>query len=116
MKCSKTLSICAGAKGEGVLSASLQGLGARERGLILLCVDVTFTVSLRHARQSPNLLGMQRWKKKKRFLLLGSLAQSEDGEGASLLMAPDSFPWSWGPGLLIDFFFFSLFFFFNLLL
>lgn len=66
MKCSKTLSICAGAKGEGVLSASLQGLGARERGLILLCVDVTFTVSLRHARQSPNLLGMQRWKKKKK--------------------------------------------------
>lgn len=113
MKCSKTLSICAGAKGEGVLSASLQGLGARERGLILLCVDVTFTVSLRHARQSPNLLGMQRWgeKKKKRFLLLGSLAQSEDGVGASLLMAPDSFPWSWGPALLIDFFFFSLFFF-----
>lgn len=66
MKCSKTLSICAGAKGEGVLSASLQGLGARERGLILLCVDVTFTVSLRHARQSPNLLGMQRWEKKKK--------------------------------------------------
>lgn len=40
--------------------------------------------------------GCRDGKKKKRFLLLGSLAQSEDGVGASLLMAPDSFPLSLG--------------------
>ena len=56
-------------------------------------------------------------KKKKRFLLLGSLAQSEDGVGASLLMAPDSFPLSLGDlGFWLTSSFSHSFFFLNLLL
>lgn len=51
MKCHKTLNVCVGAKGEGMLLASLQGRRPWEGG-ILFGMDVTCITSLWPARRS----------------------------------------------------------------